>query len=265
MNANVAIIGGSGVYALDLLKNPKTAMIDTPFGISPEIVIGNLGGVKLAFLPRHGERHTVPPHLINYRANIWAIKELGVTRVLATTAVGSMNPRMHLGDIALLDQFIDFTKCRPTTFYEGGKDGVVHVDVAQPYCPELRAMLIKTASTLKIKLHPRGVYCCFEGPRFETAAEIESARRMGGDLAGMSIVPECVLAREAGICYSAIAVVTNLAAGISKSKLTHAEVIKLMAKNMEQVKKLMLATIPKIPAVRGCACGKALDGARVKV
>ena len=265
MKADIAIIGGSGVYALDLLKNPETTIIDTPFGKSPKIVVGKLGGIKLAFLPRHGKGHTVPPHLVNYRANIWAIKELGVARVLTTTAVGSINPRMRPGELALLDQFIDFTKCRPSTFYEGGKDGVVHIDVAQPYCPELRTTLIKTARELNIKLHPRGVYCCFEGPRFETAAEVKAARRLGGDLVGMTIVPECVLAREAGICYSAIAVVTNFAAGISKVKLTHAEVIELMAENMGRVKKLMLAAIPKIPAVRGCACGEALEGAIVKV
>ena len=264
MKADVAIIGGSGVYALDLLKNPETVTVDTPFGKSPEIVIGKLDGLKLAFLPRHGKRHTVPPHLVNYRTNIWAIKELGVARVLATTAVGSLNPRMRPGELVLLDQFIDFTKCRPNTFYEGGKN-VVHIDVAQPFCPELRVTLIKTARELKIKLHPRGVYCCFEGPRFETAAEIKAARRLGCDLVGMTIVPECVLAREAEICYSAIAVVTNFAAGISKVKLTHAEVIELMAENIGRVKKLMLASIPKISAVRSCACGKALEGAVVKV
>lgn len=265
MKADVTIIGGSGVYALDLLKNPETVTIDTPFGKSPEIVIGKLDGLRLAFLPRHGKGHTVPPHLVNYRANIWAIKELGATRVLATTAVGSLNPRMHPGELVLLDQFIDFTKCRPTTFYEGGKNGVVHIDVAQPYCPELRATLIKTARELKIKLHPRGVYCCSEGPRFETAAEIKAVRRLGCDLVGMTNVPECVLAREAEICYSAISVVTNFAAGISKVKLTHAEVAELMADNIGRVKKLMLAAIPKIPAVRGCTCGKALEGAMVKV
>jgi 5'-methylthioadenosine phosphorylase len=265
VKAEVAIIGGSGVYALDLLKNPETVTIDTPFGKSPEMVIGKLDGLRLAFLPRHGKGHTVPPHLINYRANIWAIKELGVTRVLATTAAGSLNPRMHPGELVLLDQFIDLTKSRPTTFYEGGGGGVVHVDVTQPYCPELRATLIKTARELKIKLHPHGVYCCSEGPRFETAAEIKAVRRLGGDLVGMTNVPECVLAREAGICYSAISVVTNFAAGISKVKLTHAEVAELMAENIGRVKKLMIRAISKIPAVRGCACGKALEGAVVKV
>ena len=116
MKAEIAIIGGSGVYALDLIRDPEIVTIDTPFGKSPEIVIGKLDGLKLAFLPRHGKGHTVPPHLINYRANIWAIKELGVARVLATTAVGSLNPRMRPGELVLLDQFIDFTKCRPTTF-----------------------------------------------------------------------------------------------------------------------------------------------------
>jgi len=265
VKAEIAIIGGSGVYALDLLKNPKTTTVSTPYGKSPEIVVGEFEGRKLAFLPRHGKGHTVPPHLINYRANIWALKELGVTRVLATTAAGSLNPKMRPGELVLLDQFIDFTKCRSATFYEGGGDGVVHIDVTQPYCQELRATLIKTARERKIELHPRGVYCCFEGPRFETAAEIKAIRRLGCDLAGMTNVPECVLAREAEICYSAISIVTNFAAGISKAKLTHAEIAELMADNIERLKKLIFLAIPKIPTIRGCGCVKALEGAVVRV
>lgn len=265
MKAEIAIIGGSGVYAFGLIKNPETTTIDTPYGKSPEIVLGELENRMVAFLPRHGKGHTVPPHLVNYRANLWALRELGVTRVLATTAVGSLNPSMRPGELVLLDQFIDFTKRRPTTFYEGGESGVVHIDVTNPYCSELRNILITTARRLKLRLRPQGVYGCADGPRFETAAEIRAMRRLGCDLIGMTNVPECVLARELAMCYAAIAVVTNFAAGISKAKLTHTEVIELMAANIERVKKLMFAAIRRIPKARGCTCGEALGGARVKV
>lgn len=265
MKAEIAVIGGSGVYALDLLKDAKTVVIETPYGKSPEIVVGKLAGRRVAFLPRHGKGHTVPPHLVNYRANLWALKELGVERVLATTASGSLNPRMRPGELVLLDQFVDFTKRRPTTFYEGGKGGVVHIDVTNPYCPEIRNILIQTARKLRIKLPPKATYACCEGPRFETAAEIKAFRSLGSDLVGMTNVPECVLARELEICYAAVAIVTNFAAGITKKKLTHAEVAELMAANIERVKKLMFTVIPLIPKKHSCSCGKALEGAVVKV
>jgi len=265
MKAEIAIIGGSGVYAIDLLKDVRRAVINTPYGKSPEIVVGKLEGRQVAFLPRHGKGHTVPPHLVNYRANLWALKELGVERVLATTASGSLNPRMRPGELVLLDQFLDFTKRRPMTFYEGGKGGVVHIDVTNPYCPELREVLIQTARKLRLKLHPQATYACFEGPRFETAAEVGMVRHLSCDLVGMTNVPECVLARELELCYAAVAIVTNFAAGISKKKLTHAEVAELMAANIERVKKLMFTAVPLIPKRRSCSCGEALKGAVVKV
>jgi 5'-methylthioadenosine phosphorylase len=265
VKAEIAVIGGSGVYALDLLKKPETIAIETPYGKSPEIVVGDLEGRRVAFLPRHGKGHTTPPHLINYRANIWALKELGVERVLATTASGSLNPKMRPEGLALLYQFVDLTKCRPSTFYEGGEGKVVHIDVTYPYCPEIRDVLIRTAKKVGIKLFPKATYACSDGPRFETAAEVKAIRHMGCDLVGMTNVPECVLARELEICYSAVAIVTNFAAGITKKKLTHAEVAELMAANIERVKKLMFTAIPMIPKKRSCTCGEALKGAVVKV
>jgi len=264
LRAEVAIIGGSGFYALDLLEGAKEMVIDTPYGRSPEIVVGEVAGRGVAFMPRHGRKHTVPPHLINFRANLWALRELGVARVLATTASGSLNPRMRPGDLVLLDQFIDFTKRRQQTFYEGGEGGVVHVDVSEPYCPELRGVLRKAAKAMKLKLHPRATYGCTEGPRFETPAEIRAMRRMGCDLVGMTNVPECVLARELELCYAAIAVVTNFAAGLAGEKLTHAEVVELMGERMPAVKGLMREAIPKIPSRRACGCARALEGAVVK-
>lgn len=264
MRAEIAIIGGSGFYALDLLEGTKEVVIDTPYGRSPEIAVGEVAGRGVAFMPRHGRKHTVPPHLINFRANLWALRELGVARVLATTASGSLNPGMLPGDLVLLDQFIDFTKRRQQTFYEGGEGGVVHVDVSEPYCPELRDVLRKAARAMKLKLHPRATYGCTEGPRFETPAEIRAMRRLGCDLVGMTNVPECVLARELELCYAAIAVVTNFAAGLAGKKLTHAEVVELIGERMPSVKELVREAIPKIPSKRTCACSRALEGAVVK-
>ncbi|MDH5443109.1 MAG: S-methyl-5'-thioadenosine phosphorylase [Hadesarchaea archaeon] len=265
MKAEIAIIGGTGVYSIGTLEKESTTFVNTPYGNSPEIVIGTLGGRRVAFLPRHGKRHTASPHLVNYRANLWALHELGVKRAFATTACGSLNPKMRPGELVLLYQFIDFTKRRAQTFYEGGEKGVAHIDVTEPYCSELRDVLLKTARGLKLNLHPRATYGCTEGPRFETAAEIKALRRLGCDLVGMTNVPECVLARELEICYAAVGVVTNFAAGISKTKLTHAEVAELMKENIGRVQKLMFKAIPQIPKKRSCACGHALDGAVVRV
>lgn len=264
LKAEIAIIGGSGVYSMRGLEEARTTTVSTPYGDSPEIVVGRLGGRELAFLQRHGKGHTKPPHLINYRANLWALHELGVKRVLAITACGSLNLRMRPGELVLLHQFIDFTKRRPQTFYEGGKGGVVHVDFTEPYCPEICDVLNKTARKLEFKLHPQATYGCTEGPHFETPAEIRALRKLGCDLVGMTNVPECVLARELELCYAVVAVVTNFAAGISRARLTHTEVARLMKENLRRVQKLLLETIPKIPKKRSCTCGRALEGAVVK-
>lgn len=264
MRAEIAVIGGSGIYDLDLIEDAQRAEIDTPYGRSPEMLIGRFCGRKVVFLPRHGKGHTLPPHLVNYRANIWALKELGVERVIATTAVGSLNPRMRPGQLVLLDQFVDFTKRRPNTFYEGGDMGVVHIDMTMPYCPELRDVLLKTARRLKLNLLPKATYACTEGPRFETPAEIKMIRRAGCDVVGMTNVPESILARELEMCYAAISIVTNFAAGISKTKLTSQEVMEIMASNIHKVKKLIFSAVPAIPTVRSCPCRKALEGAVVK-
>ncbi len=262
LEAEIAVVGGSGLYSIASLENFRTKSFSTPFGTS-KILVGKLSGRRVAFLPRHGADHTIPPHLINYRANIWALNRLGVTRVLATTASGSINPKMRMGDLAILTQFLDFTKGRPQTFYEGGKKGVVHVDVSEPYCPELRKILIKSAKKLGIKVHPHANYACTEGPRFETSAEIKAFGKLGANLVGMTNVPECVLARELEICYAAIGVVTNYGAGISKTKLSHYSVIKLMNENIKQVQCLILESIPMIPKKRSCSCPSALEGAAI--
>lgn len=258
--SQIAIIGGTGVYDPNILKNISEKCVSTPYG-DVTFKSGEYAGKSVAFIPRHGSKHSIPPHLINYRANIWAMKKIGVTHIIATTAVGSLNLEMKPGDFVIVDQFLDFTKNRVSTFYEGGKRGVVHLDVTEPYCPTLRATIKKAADELGISAHDHGVYVCTEGPRFETPAEIKMFEKLGGDLVGMTNVPEVVLAHEAEICYSTVSMVTNFAAGISPQPLTHAEVLETMATNSDKIRKLIMNSIDKIDlSVRNCNCPKALAG-----
>lgn len=255
----IAIIGGTGVYDPSILQSVRENSVVTPYG-AVKYKVGEYAGKKVAFIPRHGSDHSIPPHLINYRANIWAIKKIGVTSVIATTAVGSLNLAMKPGDFVLVDQFLDFTKSRISTFYEGGERGVVHLDVTEPYCPCLRKTICAAAEELKLGVHDRGVYVCTEGPRFETPAEVAMFAKLGGDLVGMTNVPEVVLAHEAEICYATVSMVTNYAAGISKDALTHAEVLETMAANSDRIKKLIMKSIERIdPARVSCACRSALS------
>lgn len=254
----LAIIGGTGVYDPTMLSELSERTVATPYG-EAAVRIGSYQGRRVAFLQRHGAGHTVPPHRVNYRANIWGLKELGVRRVLATTAVGSCNPQMRPGDFVLIDQFIDLTWGRAMTFFDGGDAGVVHTDFTEPYCPELRAVLRKAADEQGIACHWGGVYVCTQGPRFETPAEITAIARLGGDLVGMTNVPEAVLAREAGLCYAVVSMVTNFGAGISATPLTHAEVLEVMAANGDKMGNLMLGAITAMPAAAGCRCGRAAE------
>ena len=253
----IAIIGGTGVYDPYMLTNSREVKVETPYGaITP--TVGEFKGEEVVFLPRHGSEHSVPPHRVNYQANIWGLRSMGVKRVISTTAVGSLNPQMFPGDLVIIDQFIDFTKSRPHTFYEGGEFGVVHVDYTEPYCPEVREVILKAATDLKLKAHDHGVYVCTEGPRFETPAEIRMFSKLGGDLVGMTNIPEVVLAREAAICYATISMVTNFAAGIAAGPLTHEEVVEIMAKNTERLKKLIIRSLETMPKERRCRCQKAV-------
>ncbi|MGB9857928.1 MAG: S-methyl-5'-thioadenosine phosphorylase [Dictyoglomaceae bacterium] len=252
----IAIIGGTGVYDPKFLENPEELIIKTPYG-EAKILKGVYKGEEVGFLARHGAKHSVPPHKINYRANMWALKSLGVERILATTAVGSLKMNLTPGDLVLLDQFIDFTKGREYTFYDGSDGRVIHIDFSEPYCPELRRILIEEAKNLGIKLHPYGTYICTEGPRFETPAEIKMFSNFG-DVVGMTNVPEVVLARELEMCYAVVSLVTNYAAGISKNPLSHQEVLDAMAENIEKVRNLFASVITKIPRERNCPCKSAL-------
>ncbi|NLI91401.1 MAG: S-methyl-5'-thioadenosine phosphorylase [Peptococcaceae bacterium] len=247
-----ALIGGTGVENLSLADKTEIT-VDTPYGSVP-LQTGKIGNVEMAFLRRHGSGHTVPPHRINYRGNIWALRELGVRKILATGAVGSISPEFRTGDIVLVDQFLDFTKNRPQTFFEGGEQGVLHVDVSDPYCPELRKNIISGAQTIGLDVKEGGVYVCTEGPRFETPAEIKMYNILGGHLVGMTGVPEVVLARELGLCYATMALVTNEAAGISKQPLTHSEVIATMNMLGATVAKLIESTCRFLKKEQSCYC-----------
>ncbi|HHV62707.1 MAG TPA: S-methyl-5'-thioadenosine phosphorylase [Firmicutes bacterium] len=252
----IGIIGGTGVYDPGILHDIRTERVDTAYG-EVELKFGHYKGEEIAFLARHGWTHSVPPHRVNYRANISALKDIGVERVIATSAVGSLNPSMKPGDFVILDQFLDFTKCRESTFFDGQDGRVVHVDFTQPYCPTVRESLIRAGRELGLAPHEKGCYVATEGPRFETPAEIHMYRMLGGDVVGMTGVPEVVLAREAGLCYGTVAIVTNFAAGISKAPLTHAEVVEAMKESSKRLRDYIMRAIDIMPRKRDCSCGNA--------
>lgn len=252
----IGIIGGTGFYSPGLLDQESDQRVATPYG-DVMLKTGIYKGQELVFLARHGVDHALPPHLINYRANIWALKMAGVDVVLATAAVGSLNKDLKPGEIVLVDQFLDFTRSRPETFYEGGESGVLHVDLTQPYCPALRQHLITTAQGLQLQIHRKGTYVCTEGPRYETPAEIQMFRMLGGDVVGMTSVPEVVLAREAGLCYATLSIVTNYAAGISKTLLSHQEVVEVMAETQDLLRKLIFSALVIIEQKGSCSCSQA--------
>ena len=253
----IAIIGGTGVYDPSMLSNITQQKVTTPYG-EVQFKVGDYKQRTIAFIPRHGSHHSIPPHLINYRANIWAMKKIGVKNILATTAVGSLDKDVKPGEFVIVDQFLDFTKSRTQTFYEGGDRGVVHVDVTNPYCPVLREKLLAASKKLGLSVHASGTYVCTEGPRFETGAEVAMYHTLGGHVVGMTNVPEVVLAREAEMCYATVSMVTNFGAGISPAPLTHSEVVAAMQKSSESIKKLIMQTIDILEPEEDCSCHHAL-------
>lgn len=261
MRADVGIIGGTGLYDPKLLLDPKQIRIRTPYGAPSDIIeIGNIKGRKVAFLPRHGRKHTIRPSDVNSRANIYALKRLGVQRIIAPSTVGSLRVEFKPGDIVFVDQFIDRTTKREESFYTQKK--VCHIGVADPMCKELRLTLTKTAKELQIDAHDGGTYVCIEGPRFSTKAESKMFRAWGADVVGMTLVPECVLAREAEICYSTIATVTDY--DVWKDEPVSALTIaKTMKENVEKVKRIIMGAIPNIPEERECECKTALQKALI--
>ncbi len=261
MQAEIGIIGGTGLYDQELLKRVKEIKMRTPYGSPSDLItIGEFKGRKVAFLPRHGKKHTIRPTDVNSRANIFALKELGVQRILAPCAVGSLKEEFKPGDVAFLDQFIDRTTRREQSFYTGKK--VCHISVADPMCPELRKTLINAASDVNISAHNNGTYVCIEGPRFSTKAESGLFRMWGADVVGMTLVPECVLAREAEICYASIATVTDYDVW-KDHPVDVATVLKTMSETVDKVKKLLSEAIPNIPKDRECECKNAMKNACV--
>lgn len=253
IQAQYAVIGGTGVYDPAMLEDAQLHEIATPYGTA-ECTIGEFKGKRIAFMPRHGKGHSVPPHQINYRANVYALQSIGVHSVLATAAVGSMRLALPPGALVIVDQFLDFTKGRPTTFFEGDKP-VAHVDMTDPYCRRLRAQLHHTADALGIAIANGGTYVCSEGPRFETPAEIRMFATLGGDVVGMTTVPEAVLAKELGLCYATVAMVTNYCAGMTGNPLTHQEVLDEMARNVHLLRTLFFESIATgVDESVGCGC-----------
>jgi len=225
---NLAVIGGTGFYNPSVLESVDEKEVLTEYGRA-QVLEARVRDNPIVFLQRHARGHRLPPHRINYRANLAALKGLGVTHIIATSAVGSLREDMAPGDLVLLDQFIDFTRGRACTFFDGDDGMVRHTDMTEPYSPALRELILEAADALDIAVHPRGCYVCTEGPRFETPAEINMFRHWGADVVGMTNVPEVVLANELGIPYAALALVTNYGAGISPQPLTHEEVLEAMA------------------------------------
>ncbi len=258
-DVEIGIFGGTGIYDSGLLENPQELDIDTPYGKpSDTITVGVFRGKKIAFLPRHGKKHSVPPHMINYKANIWAFKELGVKRILAPSAVGSLKEELEPGHFALPTQFLDFTKSREGSFSENGR--VIHISVAEPFCPEIQSSVLKVVKKLDFKIHKDCTYVCIEGPRFSTKAESKFYRTTGAEIIGMTLVPECQLAREAQICYTSISTVTDYDVWAEKS-VTAKEVLETLSKNVERTKKVLIELIDSIPKTRSCSCAKALEEA----
>ena len=261
--AGVAVIGGSGFYSF--LHDPSETLVHTPYGPpSAPVTIGSIGGRPVAFLPRHGVHHEYPPHRVNYRANLWALHSLGVRRIIGPCAVGSLQPRVKPGDFVLLDQLVDRTWGRPDTFVDGPVVG--HVSFADPYCSELGKVVLTTASVTPgldgVTVHDRGTVVVVQGPRFSTRAESGWYRSAGWEVIGMTQYPETYLARELGMCYAGLALVTDYDTGLEGvdgiQPVTMEQVFKMLADNVDRTRELLFAAIPGIPEQASCNCHEAL-------
>jgi len=260
-SVEIGIIGGSGIYESEIIEDVKEVKVYTPYGRPSDLIsVGQYKNRRVAFLPRHGRRHQIPPHKIPFRANVWALKELGVKRVIAASAVGSLQENLKPSEFVIVDQFIDRTKDRGDTFYDGGQ--VCHISTAEPFCPELREVFTESGRGMGIPIHEKGTYVCIQGPRFSTKAESRLFRSWGVDVIGMSVFPEVALSREVGMCYVSVAMVTDYDVWTEKT-VTAEEIIKTMTQNVANFRRLIMDTIPKIPEARSCLCGEALKDALV--
>jgi 5'-methylthioadenosine phosphorylase len=259
MQADIAIIGGSGVYDTSLLDNVHEVEIDTPFGKpSDAITIGSFGEKNIAFLPRHGKGHRISPSKVNFRANILALKKLGVKRIISVSAVGSLKLEYKPLDIVIPDQIFDRTRMRESSFFDDGI--VVHIGFADPFCPDMSSLLADITDELGYSVHKKGTYICIEGPRFSTRAESRVFQTLGFDIIGMTALPEAKLAREAEICFSMIATVTDYDVW-HEVDVNFETIISNSMKNEEAVSNIIKEAIPRISLDRNCVCANALSGA----
>jgi 5'-methylthioadenosine phosphorylase len=252
----IAVIGGSGLYRMEGLKDVKEVQVETPFGKpSAPVITGKISGVPVAFLPRHGSKHTLLPTEIPQRANIYALKSLGVETVVSVSAVGSLVEKYAPGHFLFPDQLVDNTKSREYTFFGGGI--VAHASFAEPFCPQLSQLLYERAKALNITAHPGGTYVCMEGPLFSTKAESRYHRNMGYSVIGMTASPEAKLAREAQMCYAPICMVTDYDVWRDGEEVSSTQVIETLGRNIEYVKQLIVDAVPKIGAA-DCSCRHSL-------
>lgn len=259
--AEIGVFGGSGFYKF--LDKVEEVWIETPYGApSGRIALAEVAGRRVAFLPRHGPDHRYPPAQIPYRANLWAMKQLGVKRLLGPCAAGSLQPHVAPGSFVICDQFVDRTSGRADTFYEGPI--TTHIGVAEPYCPQLREVASQVGRELGIEVHPKGTMVVIQGPRFSTRAESRWFQSQGWEVVNMTGYPEAVLARELEMCYVNISLITDYDAGVPghEEPVSHEEVLRTFAANNERVKKLILSLLERIPAEATCRCHSALSTAR---
>jgi len=249
----VAVIAGSGAQDLDPFGAWEPLTVETRFGPA-EVRRGEVDGRPVLFAARHGREHVTLPHLINYRAIVSSLFELGAQRIIGISAVGSLSTDLGPGTAAVLTDFIDFTHRGPITLFDALESGAAHTDFSEPYCPEVSAALLSAAGKAGLEVTTPCNYVCTDGPRYETPAETAMLRSWGGDVVGMTNTPEAILSREAGICYGAIAVITNFAAGISPTRLSHTEVVAVMRSVGDRLAAAILGAIRAMPADRQCAC-----------
>jgi 5'-methylthioadenosine phosphorylase len=261
VSAEIGVLGGSGFY--NFFEDARRVAVKTPYGEPSDMfTIAEVGGRSVAFLPRHGRGHHLPPQSINYRANLWALHSLGVNRVLAPCAVGSLRSGLHPGDFVICDQFVDRTHGRADTFFDGPE--VVHIGGADPYCPELRALAHDVVRQHDIRAEPAGTVVVVQGPRFSTRAESRWFAAAGWDVVNMTQYPEVILARELGMCYLNISLVTDYDIGVDNHPVVEvAEVVRVLASNVERVREVLFDLIPVIPEARTCPCVDAVDRGRL--
>jgi len=247
MKPLVGIVGGSGLTSIRELEIVSQRIVRTPFGeASAPVIVGRLSGQRVAFLARHGQGHTIPPHQINYRANIYALAEVGVRSVVAVAAVGGIGDAFGSGQIAIPDQIIDYTHSRNSTYFDGNTNGVTHVDFSYPYSESIRQEIIQSATRLGLDVRTQATYAATQGPRFETAAEIDRIDRDGGHVVGMTGMPEAVLAREMELEYATIALVVNPAAGRASEEISLEAIMQELEDGMTVVRGLLVECLPGV-------------------